>query len=216
MVLLDPPIRLERGGEAKLFKKILIVFSALIFAFSVLSISIFNASTETLAALRPPLKIIVSPSPTTVPTPKPEVQYYLPYPGILPDHPLYPLKMVRDRIWLWLTTDVLRKTEVLLLFSDKRLGAARALVEGNKVDLGITTLEKAEKYLERAVIQFQGAKKKGKDVSKISEKLQIASQKHYEVIEKISESLTGEAKTVAESLLRYPKEVLRRIEGLSE
>ena len=40
------------------------------------------------------------------------VNYQLPYPGrILPDHPLYFLKMIRDRIWLFFTTNSLKKAE---------------------------------------------------------------------------------------------------------
>ncbi len=75
----------------------------------------------------------------------PKVDYFLAYPGMLPDHPLYFLKMARDRVWLWLTPDPLKKAELLLLFADKRLGAGKALIEGNKIKLGVTTVTKAEK-----------------------------------------------------------------------
>src|SRR3989304_3402352 len=78
--------------------------------------------------------------------------YYLPYPGILPDHPLYWLKMVRDRVQLVVTTNNLGKAERLLQYADKRLGAAWALIDGNKKPLGMTTLTKAEKYLGQAVL----------------------------------------------------------------
>jgi len=123
-----------------------------------------------------------------------KVDYYLPYPGILPDHPLYWLKMVRDRVRLWLTTDSLQKAEKLLLYADKRLGAGWALVEGNKPDLGITTLTKAEKYLEQAVNLGQKLGEGEKEV-KFKEKLAKAVKKHEEVLNLI------EGKTEVNQLL---------------
>lgn len=110
-----------------------------------------------------------------------KVDYYLPYPGILPDHPLYWLKMVRDRVQLWLTTDNLPKAEKLLLYADKRLGAGWALVEGNKPGLGITTLTKAEKYLEQAVNLAQKLGE-GEAEVKFKAKLAKAIKKHEEVL----------------------------------
>ena len=78
------------------------------------------------------------------------MDYYLPYPGILPDSPFYWVKMARDRVQLWLTPSPLKKAEKLLLYADKRLGAGYSLVDGGKERLGVSTLTKAEKYLERA------------------------------------------------------------------
>lgn len=190
-----------------MIKKFLIILSVLIFAFGVLSVSVFKASAKTLAAIRPVLKLTVSPSPTAAPTPKSEIQYYLPYPGILPDHPLYPLKMIRDRIWLWFTTDSLKKAEVLLLFADKRLGAGKALIEGNKLNLGFSTLEKAEKYLERVVGQLETAKKKGKQVRQTAEKLKTAAAKHQEVLTKLGAD---------DRLLSYPKDVTEAVRKILE
>lgn len=107
------------------------------------------------------------------------VDYYLPYPGILPDHPLYWLKMVRDRVGLVLTTGETAKAEKLLLYADKRLGAAWALIEGNKVTLGASTLTKAEKYLEEAW-------NKGKNLP-LQPKLSKAVKKHLEVLTGLKE-----------------------------
>ncbi len=123
-----------------------------------------------------------------------KVDYYLPYPGILPDHPLYWLKMVRDRVQLWLTTESLSKAERLLLYADKRLGAGWALVEGNKPGLGITTITKAEKYLEQAVSLAQKLSE-GEAEVKFKAKLAKAIKKHEEVLNLI------EGKTEANQLL---------------
>ena len=120
------------------------------------------------------------------------VDYYLPYPGILPDHPLYWLKMVRDRVGLVLTTGETAKAEKLLLYADKRLGAAWALIEGNKVPLGVSTLTKAEKYLEEAW-------NKGKD-SPLQPKLNKAVKKHLEVLTGLKEK-SGDYKDLVEGMI---------------
>lgn len=119
-----------------------------------------------------------------------KVDYYLPYPGLLPDHPLYWLKMVRDRVQLWLTTDSLQRGEKLLLYADKRLGAGWALVEGNKPELGITTITKAEKYLEQAVNLAQKLGEGEKEV-KFKAKLAKAVKKHEEVLRLIKIKTEG-------------------------
>ena len=110
------------------------------------------------------------------------VEYYLPYPGVLPDNKLYVLKMVRDRVRLWLTFGDEQKAQRELGYADKRLGAAAALVEGGKSELGIRTYTKAEKYLERAVyavIRLSRVDKK--DVKRSLLTLSKATAKHAEV-----------------------------------
>lgn len=121
------------------------------------------------------------------------VDYYLPYPGILPDHPLYWLKMVRDRVGLVLTTAETAKAEKLLLYADKRLGAAWALIEGNKVPLGVSTLTKAEKYLEQAV--------RLRDSFTDKDKLDKAIKKHLEVLT-ILKDKSGSYGNLVEEMIR--------------
>jgi hypothetical protein len=52
------------------------------------------------------------------------IDYDLPYPGILLDHPLYFLKKLRDRIMLSLLTDPTKLIEFNILQSDKFLSMA--------------------------------------------------------------------------------------------
>jgi len=171
-----------------------LIFVVLIFAWGILFVS-FG-------------KILASTTPTASPTPA-AVDYFLAYPGILPDNFLYPLKMVRDRIWLFLTPDPLQKAQTLLLFADKRLGAGKALVEKEKEDLGITTLSKAEKYLEKALTQGKIAKQKGEDTTAFFNTLEKASQKHQEVLEEIKEKLSEEGKKELEEVIKYPKRIYK-------
>ncbi|EKD57907.1 MAG: hypothetical protein ACD_57C00104G0001 [uncultured bacterium] len=123
-----------------------------------------------------------------------DLDYYLPYPGILPDHPLYWLKMVRDRIMLWTTRDPLQQFQRLLHYSDKRIGAAKALIEGGQPELGVTTATKAEKYLERAVNQYKKLDALGKINPETEEQLERAVEKHQELIEGFLLELPDQAK----------------------
>ena len=55
-----------------------------------------------------------------------QIQYELPYPGILPDNPLYFLKAIRDNVLGFFITDPLKKADYSLLMADKRLQSAKA------------------------------------------------------------------------------------------
>jgi hypothetical protein len=110
------------------------------------------------------------------------VQYDLPYTGILPDNPLYFLKAVRDNVLNLLITDPVKKAEFDLLMADKRLGGAQALLAKHKNDLAITTLSKSGNYFYQAVQQIAIAKKQGENVNNDISKLITASLKHQQVI----------------------------------
>lgn len=138
----------------------LVVFS-LMFGFGVLGVSVIG---QTKAQ-----ETVVS---------EESVDYYLSYPGILPDNPFYWVKMIRDRVQLWLTVKPEQKTEKLLLYADKRLGAGYGLINGGKLDLGVSTLTKAEKYLEQARILVEEIG--GED--QLKSKVDKATRKHKEVL----------------------------------
>ncbi len=111
--------------------------------------------------------------------------------------------MIRDQIWLALTVDSLKKAEVMLLFADKRLEAGKILIEGGKVDLGLTTLTKGEKYLEQAINQAKIAQSKNKDAQSFLAKLHQASLKHREVLLEIESQIPEANQATIEDLLKY-------------
>ena len=167
--------------------KIIKLFLALSFLFIgslVLATSIWRVSAKTANLNFKVSPIVLSnqltPTPSNIPEPKAE--YILVYPGILPDNIFYPIKMLRDRLVLMLTTDSVKKAEIMLLYADKRLGGSQALVEGGKADLGVTTATKAEKYLEQSLLEIEKAQREGKEIKSLKEKLNNASFKHEEVL----------------------------------
>ena len=73
--------------------------------------------------------------------------YVLPYPGILPNHRLYPLKALRDNFLEFFTRVPIQKANLYLLFADKRINMAQILARDGEWELAETTASKAEKYL---------------------------------------------------------------------
>ncbi|KKR30373.1 hypothetical protein A2715_01030 [Candidatus Woesebacteria bacterium RIFCSPHIGHO2_01_FULL_39_32] len=134
------------------------------------------------------------------------INYTLPYPGrVLPDSPLWPLKAIRDRVWLFITTNSTREAELKLLFADKRLGMAQILFEKGEIEKGFSTLTKAEKYLEEAVWQEKQNRENGIDTSAFLEQLAKASLKHYEVMENLIPSLPDEVRPSIRQTQDYAK-----------
>ena len=174
-------------------KNLALILVALVFAVGILAVSVWRTSSAQ------------APSLEATEAAQESVDYFLAYPGILPDHLLYPIKMIRDRIWLFLTTDPLKKAELFLLFADKRLGAGKALIEKDKIDLGVKTITKAEKYLERAVQQERKAREKGKETTVFLERLSRATLKHEEILLGVKEKVTDLAQKVIEQTLDYPR-----------
>ena len=146
-----------------MMKKILISLSLLIFLLS------FNISFAEVLS----------------PTPPPKVNYELPYPGLLPDHPLYFLRIARDRIVDFLISEPLKKGEFDLLQADKRLNAGIYLFNKGKISMSISTISKAENYFEKSIEKTKEAKKQGMDIKDMERKLRTSVKKHQEELEKL-------------------------------
>lgn len=139
------------------------------------------------------------------------IDYHLAYPGrVLPDSILWPIKALRDKVWLMLTTNSNRKAELKLLFADKRLGSSKVLFERNKPEEGYSTLTKAEKYLEEASNTEEENRKKGNDTSEFLERLAKASLKHYEVMQEIKAIAPEDATPRIIDTENYAKRVYER------
>ncbi len=125
-------------------------------------------------------------------TPTPTVEYALPYPGILPDNPLYILKVARDRILLFFTSDPIKKVQLNLLLSDKRLVMGQLLIEKGNAKLGIETITKGEKYLLLSSLGLRELKKQNNLPPGLADKVDLAAKKHEEVIMKLISAINDE------------------------
>lgn len=122
-----------------------------------------------------------------------KIEYALAYPGILPDSPIYFLKVARDKFMLWAIRDVHQKAFYLILLSDKRLVAGEALIsKSNKSsDIGVMAVIEGEQYFSQAVDQAIAVKKAGADTNDLFSKLTVSSAKHTEVINNLLNKISG-------------------------
>lgn len=135
-----------------------------------------------------------------------KVEYNLPYPGILPDNPLYFLKAARDRLVGFLISDSIKKAEFNLLTADKRINAAWMLATKGKAEMSITTLSKSNNYIDQSIQAASVAKNAGKNVDTVLSNQKNAIAKHLEVAgliekkldKKFAAQVRGEAKRLAE------------------
>ena len=177
-------------------------FSALVFGTAILLMSI-------MAAANPPG---VFPQEATESAQPVKIEYYLPYPGLLPDSPLYKLKMVRDWVKLRLARGDGEKGRLELLYADKRINAAVTLADGGKASLGVSTATKAEKYLEKAARRVLRRARAGEDVKSELRVLSGAAAKHEEMLENMAARTTGMEKEVIDATLATTRMIREEVD----
>lgn len=129
------------------------------------------------------------------------VTYTLPYPGILPDNPLYGFKVLRDKIVSFFITDAQKQAEFDLLQADKRLAAGQYLMQEKTVNQQLVseTISKSENYFGQAVENIAIAKSQGKLVNNFLDTLRLASIKHQQVLFSLSQTAKGALKQTLQS-----------------
>ena len=115
-----------------------------------------------------------------------KINYELPYPGLLPDSPIYFLRIIRDKTVGFLISDPLRKAEYDLLQADKRLNAGIYLFNSGKdekkISLALSTISKAENYFDQAVQKAKAARKEGREINGIARRLIESNKKHQQAL----------------------------------
>lgn len=158
---------------------------------------------------------VLGASDTLVKTPQEKVIYNLPYPGLLPDSPLYITKVFRDRITDFLTRDNLKKAELYLLYSDKRTSMSLVLASKGKSQLAIDTFVKGEKYFLKIPELLRSAKKQGAQApSSFVETLKLSNAKHKELIEELIKILPQGLNQSLTQLSDLNQQVKSEIESL--
>jgi hypothetical protein len=164
-----------------MWRKLLIAFSSLVFAFGILFVSILRTAAVKYDFYAPSGDSVMGDEVINI-------EYNLAFPGkVLPNSPLWPMKALRDKVWLFITTNKSRRAEIKLLFADKRLGAAKTLFESGNPEVGFSTLTKAEKYLSEASILEKESRLEGDNTTEFQRRLAYASLKHYQTINEIKE-----------------------------
>lgn len=104
-------------------------------------------------------------------------------PGLLPNHFLYPLKMIKDRVILTLTFNKQKRAQLLFYYSNTRMSAADKLIKQGETGLAVSTATKGQAYMLQAIDNSM-------EISEIKrlawfDSLRLSLLKHEEIIEKI-------------------------------
>ena len=148
--------------------------------------------------------------------PKGTSSYELPYPGMLPDNPLYFLKVIRDNLTAFFISKPLAKATFDLLQSDKEVEASYLLVtrEQGKGELALKTFSQAENYFEDALKQTHSAKKQGYNIIDISKQLQEAQQKHVQMLQSVGKQSHQENTQLYKNDLRQAEKQAQMVKAL--
>src|SRR3989344_4302328 len=162
----------------------------LLFILIIFFIFLFSAATSFAQETSKENTSVSTPSSVTA------IDYALPYPGLLPDSPLYVLKTIRDRIVEILISDPIKKANFELLQADKRLNEGVSLFNKGekKYALAETTISKGENYFEKGIAQIERAKKQGIITAGTSQRFHLASLKHRDTIKSLINKSSGDIK----------------------
>lgn len=136
-----------------------------------------------------------------------QINYELPYPGILPNNPLYSVKSARDSIMQWMMRDNIKKAQLRLQISDKNVRGAQMLLKEKDYERAEKILRNGEQIFEKAIEDALNAKEQGASpTSEFKEKLKISNLKHREVIHEIIESVPPSERSAFQESLRQNQE----------
>jgi hypothetical protein len=127
--------------------------------------------------------------------------YRLPYPGLLPDNPLYFLKMIRDRVRLWMVPQGMKKINLLISDGDKRVGASYYLASGNKIPLAYSTLLKSYAYMDQAMTAIENLDVSEEEREVMTKSLHRSLNAHIKTLSEIVLMVEGDARVQFERIL---------------
>lgn len=145
------------------------------------------------------------------------VNYELPYPGMLPDNPFYFLKAIRDGIVKFLINDELKRSKFSLLNAEKRMFAGKLLVDKGKEALAIETISKSNNYLHEAVVaidKYASTHPKSTDVKPFILQMNTAIAKHNQIMEDIEKQIDNKNKKTFDVELKRLNLIKKNVDNL--
>ena len=142
---------------------------------------------------------------------KVESKYILAYPGILPDHPLYKLKVLRDKIILLLINNPQKKVDFYLLQTDKGIAATETLTNKGNIKLAQETALKAEHNY--TLLTYEVKRNKWEISNRQYNKLKSAALKHQETLQNIIVKVPAEEKEIFKTILYFSQKNLEEVKN---
>ena len=200
---------MHQKAFAAFFGIVILAFSFALYASTAATTSAVVSETIT-----PPTQVSDSSKEATT-TAQTTIEYELPYPGLLPDHPLYKIKLARDRVLDFLIRDPVKRIEFNLLMADKRLNMGIFLVDREKYSLSEEIVSKGEKYFINAIDEFKKAKDEGRTIpAELVEKMRKSVSKHIAIITLLHQKSPEDMKAGFEASLTLATENRDRLESI--
>lgn len=136
-----------------------------------------------------------------------EIEYELPYTGILPDHPLYMLKQARDKVWLFIAREPIKKAELLLHISDKKAAMASLLSQKGAWSKSVEIMLESENDF-HMVFEYAARSEEigAAPTEDFIQKMKLSNQKHRQIIEDLLASTPDGERKVLEEVLKQNEE----------
>lgn len=140
------------------------------------------------------------------------VEYDLPYPGMLPDHPLYVLKSARDAVMVFLTRDYIKKSELMLLLSDKHVAMAMALAKNGEWSDAAELLQQSEDMFDEMLKTLDESTSQGVSPShELMQQVLMSNEKHKEVIQQLLVTSPQGSRDQLEDVLQHNNQLNKQI-----
>ena len=169
----------------------LFMTALMLMAFSIILSPLVDAKGESITLTQGEEQLIAEPATLDNKSPQSvvSVEYMLPYPGILNDHPLYFLKKFRDQVLDFLIADPVKKAEFYILQSDKFLSMAMMHESQSKWDITVGTAKLSVENIDKAVNKIKQVKSGGvTPPAALVDKLFMSKAKHTEIFQKMREN----------------------------
>lgn len=115
-----------------------------------------------------------------------EYCYKLPESNVLPNNIFYPIKEIRDGLWVSLSKDEISRLRVLLLIRDKKIEEI-LLLQKNGANQNIIKrqIEKIKKISDRLAYEYEILDKKRSESKELQRQVEIANEFYNFIYEKI-------------------------------
>lgn len=124
-------------------------------------------------------------------------EYKLEWPGILPDNPLYKVKVLRNKIIYKLIYSPIKRVEFDLLMANKTLYASQLLFNKGEIDLAKETALKGENYMSLLVSDNVVVLSKKQHIPEVLDrKIKSAFIAHRKLLDDLISKSTGEDKKI--------------------
>lgn len=141
-------------------------------------------------------------------------------PGLTPDHPLYFLKTIFEKVKLFLTFDLKEKAKLLGKLVETKLAEAQVMLEKGKAEEAEKALDAYSDYMRTMSDVVGEAVNEGKDMEEVIKRVEKAHERHIEVLSELQEKVADEAKEAIEHALevsQHGKEVsLEQLEKVNQ